>query len=170
MNSEPPRGLGVLPGMLECPRREGHRKPGCDGPVPMALSGVSSVPLFRWPVFCHAHCSGLSHRVPTCPVRAVTCPLCHVTTRGWTPLSAVRVLGQLLFLLRPHVTTTPWAPNLGSVGLRFLRDAGPTTPATPVSCRAGGLSPWQEPSPPPRGQLRALTVTFPRKCHRVPGS
>lgn len=102
-------GLSGVSVMLECPRREGHRKPGCDGPVPMTLSGLSLVTLFRWPVFCHAPSPGSSHPTSTCLVRTVTCPLCHVTTRGRTPLSAVRVLGQVLFLPRPHVTTTPWA-------------------------------------------------------------
>lgn len=46
-----PPGLGVISGMRECPRREGRRKPGCDGPVPATRSGCP------WSPFSDGQCS-----------------------------------------------------------------------------------------------------------------
>lgn len=100
----------------------------------------------------------------TCPAGTVTCPLCHVTTRGRTPLSAVCGLGWVLLPPRPHVTMTPWAPNLC-----FPRGAGPTHASDAGVLRASGPSARRRPFPPPRAQLRAVqSVAFPTGSSKQP--
>lgn len=100
----------------------------------------------------------------TCPARTVTCPLCHVTTQGRTPLSAVCGLGRVLLPPRPHVTMTPWAPNLC-----FPRGAGPAHASDAGILRASGPSARRQPFPPPRTQLRAVqSVAFPTGSSKQP--